>query len=156
MSRASALGAGMLPTPAKTPRKRVAQSDAVKTTARVLFPGRPAKADDAMPPVRKAKKGKRAGLFSLDGMNEDGDDEAGKISIYTDSKERVPEPDIDDGEENPFVTKGKGKAKVNHANDADDGKVDRRRRGRASKELLEEVAEMEAKVKNDEGMIYVL
>lgn len=154
MEGKSTLGAGMLPTPAKTPRKRAVPNNAVNTTARVLFPGRMANAEDAMPP-RKSRN-RRTGLLSLDGLDEDGDDEAGRISIYTDSKERVPDPD--EGAENPFVVKSKGKNRATETNEANGGAmmVQRKKRGRQPKALVEEEAEMERKAQNDEGMVYVL
>lgn len=144
------LGVGMLPTPSKTPRKRAAPAEVIQSTARVLFPGRTAKVEDAMPSTRKSRKGKRVGLFSLDGLDEDGDDEAGKIPIYTDSKERV--PNLDEGEANPFVTRSRGKNKAEEV----EAKVEPQRRSRKRVEVIEEETEMEKKVKNDEGMIYVL
>ncbi|KAF2096971.1 hypothetical protein NA57DRAFT_57582 [Rhizodiscina lignyota] len=141
------LGAGMLPTPAKTPRKRAVPGEIVKSTARVLFADRPANVEDAMPSMRKSKNRKR--MFSLDGQD-DGDDEAGKVAIYTDSKEKVPE--VDDAEDNPFYTKSGSKNKVKGEGEQ---KLQDERRSRRPAEMLEEEAEMEKNVKNDEGMIYV-
>ncbi|KAL4906100.1 hypothetical protein BDW74DRAFT_138483 [Aspergillus multicolor] len=79
---------GMLPTPAKTPRKKPV--DNAGSTARVLFPQ----------PAPKKKK-KQTG-FSLDSFSDDlsqGD----SIQIYTDSRDRIPE--VDESEENPFYQK---------------------------------------------------
>jgi hypothetical protein len=98
----------MLPTPAKTPRKRALQSEAsLNATVRVLFPARSATIEDAVPTPRKMRKTK--GLFSLESSARDEGAPSEKIAIYTDSKERIPTHDEDD--ENPFVTK-KGKAKA--------------------------------------------
>ncbi|KAL4979287.1 hypothetical protein BDW66DRAFT_128095 [Aspergillus desertorum] len=79
---------GMLPTPAKTPRKKPV--DNVGLTARVLFPQ----------PGQKRKK-KQTG-FSLESFSDD-PSQGDSIQIYTDSRDRIPE--IDESEENPFYQK---------------------------------------------------
>lgn len=96
------MGTSMLPTPAKTPRKKRAPAPALASTARVLFSVRPETVEDAMPMARKRGRKKRYVGFSLDSAEED--DSAhpdGNIQIFTDSKERVPE--LDFSEDNPFV-----------------------------------------------------
>lgn len=133
----------MLPTPAKTPRKRDVRSD-LSSTARVLFPNRPATIDDAMPDPRKTRKNRKHAAFTLQSFIE-GDEEADadKIEIYTDSKERI--PTLDEEEDNPFITtKKNGKAKTNGSREPKRRKIDER------------TAEMEKAVRNEEGMIYVL
>lgn len=131
----------MLPTPAKTPRKRALHSeDSLKPTARVLFHSRPATIDEVTP--RKARKFTK-NVFSLNSFEENGESSE-KIEIYTDSKERIPTADEDD-EENPFVikkSKAKGKAKAKAA--------PQRRKKDARTE------EMEEAVDRDEGMVYIL
>lgn len=129
----------MLPTPAKTPRKRALYSeDSAKPTSRVLFPSRPASIDDVTP--RKARKFTK-NVYSLNSFEDDGESSK-KIEIYTDSKERIPTADEDD-DENPFVTKkGKGKAKA---------KVTPQRRKKDAK-----AEKMEDAVNHEEGMIYIL
>ncbi|KAL4945058.1 hypothetical protein BDV06DRAFT_185917 [Aspergillus oleicola] len=84
----SRLTEGMLPTPAKTPRKK--KVDDAGSTARMLFPQ----------PAPKKKK-KQTG-FSLDSFTDEptGGD---SIQIYTDSRDRIPE--VDESEENPFYQK---------------------------------------------------
>lgn len=135
----------MLPTPAKTPRKRAIQSQAtLSSTARVLFLNRPANIDDAMPSPRKSRKNKKHSAFTLQSFAEEAEDEgsSSKIEIYTDSKERVPDPDQD--EDNPFVTSKKnGKARLNGVPELKRRKVDER------------TARMEEAARNEEGMIYV-
>ncbi|CBF76392.1 hypothetical protein AN4960.2 [Aspergillus nidulans FGSC A4] len=79
---------GMLPTPAKTPRKKPV--DNAGSTARVLFPQ----------PGQKKKK-KQTG-FSLDSFSDD-PSQGDSIQIYTDSRDRIPE--VDESEENPFYQK---------------------------------------------------
>ncbi|KAF2268006.1 hypothetical protein CC78DRAFT_530408 [Lojkania enalia] len=132
-------GRGMLPTPAKTPRKRPLQSEEeLRPTARVLFPSRPATVEDAMPTPRKHRKSRRD-VYALESFAEQIDEGAGKIPIYTDSKERVPE--VDNTEENVFLSrKGKGKAKANGKSEPH--KVDSK------------TAKMEEAVNRGEGMIY--
>ena len=137
----------MLPTPAKTPRKRDATKNAtLKSTARILFPGRSATVDEVMPSPRKAKKGKLQD-FSISSFAEEGDDEAsaGGIPIYTDSKERMPSVGVED--DNPFLSKNAGGKKKT-------GGDSRSKRSKAKKSRHE--IEMEDAAKNDEGIIYVL
>jgi hypothetical protein len=130
---------GMLPTPAKTPRKRVLHSESLKSTARLLFAPRPT-IEEATP--RKAKKFSK-NVYSLNSFEEDGD--SSKIEIYTDSKERIPTADEDDDEENPFVIKkGKGKAKSKAK-----AKPTPQRKQDAKAE------EMEEAVNREEGMIFL-
>ncbi|KAF2007083.1 hypothetical protein P154DRAFT_597556 [Amniculicola lignicola CBS 123094] len=130
----------MLPTPAKTPRKRALQTEeSLSSTSRVLFQDRPATISDIVPVPRRGRKS-RKDLFSLDSFGDHMDEDEGGIQIYTDSKERVPE--IDEDDENPFITKkGKGKAKV--AATPKPRKVD------------PETAKMEEAASRNEGMIYL-
>ena len=138
---------GMLPTPAKTPRKRSSPNQAaLKSTARVLFPSRPATIDDAMPSPRKHKQ--PANSFSISALADEGDDEASssKIEIYTDSKERV--PSMDEDENNPFLSRNaSSKKKVIEV-----AQTTRRR----VKPKSEKDKQMEEATQQDEGMIYVL
>lgn len=135
----------MLPTPAKTPRKRALESQAALTsTARVLFPNRPAHIDDAMPSPRKSRKNKKYSAFTLQSFVEEAEEEgnSSKIEIYTDTKERV--PDLNEDEDNPFVTSKKNnKARSNGVSELKRRKADER------------TARMEEAARNEEGMIYV-
>jgi len=137
------LNPSMLPTPAKTPRKKVVQPT-VTSTARVLFPSRPDNVDDVMPtPTKHGRRGKKHGGFSLSFADDDASSD-GKVEIYTDSKDKIPE--IDDGPDNPFYVKpesehsatknGNKRRKVSNLPDHDEG-----------------VQEM---LKRNEGMVYVL
>lgn len=141
---------GMLPTPAKTPRKRVAADQTVlKSTVRVLFPNRPATIDDAMPSPRKHKQPTSAhNSFSISALADEGDDEASssKIEIYTDSKERV--PSMDEDENNPFLSRNAtSKKKVIEVSQTTRRRV---------KPKSEKDKQMEEATQKDEGMIYVL
>ncbi|KAL2854384.1 hypothetical protein BJY01DRAFT_37134 [Aspergillus pseudoustus] len=80
---------GMLPTPAKTPRKKPV--DNVGSTARVLFP-----------PASGQKKKKKQTGFSLDSFTDE-PSQGESIQIYTDSRDRIPE--VDESEANPFYNK---------------------------------------------------
>ncbi|USP74043.1 uncharacterized protein yc1106_01317 [Curvularia clavata] len=129
---------GMLPTPAKTPRKRRVED--MSSTARVLFPtNRPSTIDEAMPTPRKPRKTKD--LYTLESFAKHMDETTEKIPIYTDSKERVPTPGAQT-EENPFLsTRGKGKAKSAPA--------------KQRKTVDKKTAKMEEAVNRDEGMVYI-
>ncbi|KAF2464721.1 uncharacterized protein BDR25DRAFT_94864 [Lindgomyces ingoldianus] len=130
----------MLPTPAKTPRKRALHSkEDLSSATRALFPGRPATVEEAMPTPRKSRKS-RKNVFTLESFAEQMDEETDKIEVYTDSKERVPE--IDHTPDNPFLSKkgkGKGKAKANGTTRTRDANT----------------IEMEEAVAKGEGMIYM-
>jgi hypothetical protein len=127
----------MLPTPAKTPRKR--RIEDVSSTARVLFPtNRPSTIEEAMPTPRKNRKTKN--LYTLESFAEQMDENTPKIPIYTDSKERVPTPGAVD--ENPFLPK-KGKGKVKATPQKSRKTVDRK------------TAKMEEAAERDEGMVYI-
>ncbi|KAF2761327.1 hypothetical protein EJ05DRAFT_497879 [Pseudovirgaria hyperparasitica] len=134
---------GMLPTPAKTPRKRAPQPQAsLKGTARVLFGDRPATIEDAMPTPKKKSRGKNA--LSLGSFEElEGNEDSSSITIYTDSKERFPEEDV--AEDNPFMTRTRtnGTARI------------QTRSEKAKGPKTKEREEMERTVADGEGLIYV-
>lgn len=97
-------GAGMLPTPSKTPVRRPEDGKTtteVASIARNLFPARPETVEEVMPsPKRKGKK--RYTGFTLDSFVAEEDD--APIPIYTDSSERIPE--VDTSMDNPFYGEG--------------------------------------------------
>ncbi|KAL5338691.1 hypothetical protein BJX70DRAFT_365927 [Aspergillus crustosus] len=80
---------GMLPTPAKTPKKQPV--DNLGSTARVLFPA-----------LSGQKKKKKHTGFSLESFTHE-PTQGESIQIYTDSRDRIPE--VDEREENPFYNK---------------------------------------------------
>ncbi|KAH7338533.1 hypothetical protein BKA66DRAFT_435219 [Pyrenochaeta sp. MPI-SDFR-AT-0127] len=132
----STMAPGMLPTPTKTPRKR--RIEDVSSTARVLFPSRPATIDEVVPTPRKARKTKN--LYTLESFAQHIDDESESIQVYTDSKERIPTPGAVD--ENPFITKkGKGKSKATPQT--------------SRKAADSRTAKMNEAVDRDEGMVYI-
>lgn len=145
---AVATSVNMLPTPAKTPRKRPAQpAPALKATARVLFPTHPTSApENISSPKKKVKNGRKYNGFSLDSFtSEDGNEgENGKIAIFTDSKDRVPE--LDESEDNPFYVR---KSNVQ----ATGSRVSRR------KKIVQEIKrdpKVEEALNRDDGLVYVL
>ena len=140
--------ANMLPTPAKTPRKKLVQPAAVKAAARVLFPARPDTVEDAMPTPRKRRNRRHVG-FSLYSSMED-DDDAGsenQIQIYTDSKDKVPELDL--SEDNPFYEK------PGQDVPPEPSKAKSSRKRKAS-HTIEDNPEIEEAFNREEGMVYVL
>lgn len=135
----------MLPTPAKTPRKKDLRRTAeLQSAARVLFPGRLEKVEDAMPNIKK-RRGRRNVGFSLDSSGEDEDAAGNGIPIFTDSKEKVPE--LDTSEENPFIDKPTGPAPP--ASGKGIG-----RRGRSA--AVSTNRHIEDVFNREEGMVYVL
>ncbi|KAL9018271.1 MAG: hypothetical protein Q9185_004437 [Variospora sp. 1 TL-2023] len=133
----------MLPTPAKTPRKKDLRRMAeLQSAGRVLFPSRLEKVEDAMPNVKKRRGGRHVG-FSMDSSVED-EDSANRIQIFTDSKEKVPELDM--SEENPFVDKP---AVVRHPEYCES----KGRRGRVAPVLTN--PHIEDVFNRGEGMVYV-
>ncbi|KAF2133126.1 hypothetical protein P153DRAFT_331556 [Dothidotthia symphoricarpi CBS 119687] len=137
----STMAPGMLPTPAKTPRKRTLQAeDSLGQTARVLFPNRPATIDEVMPTPRKSRKLMK-NFSTLESFAQDQDKSSEKIEIFTDSKERVPIKD--DSEENPFVVKkSKRKAKAKTT-------------PQKSRRLDQRTQKMNDAVDRDAGMVYI-
>ena len=142
-------GTSMLPTPAKTPRKKRAPAPALASTARVLFPVRPETVEDAMPMARRRGRKKRYVGFSLDSAEED--DSAhpdGDIQIFTDSKERVPELDL--SEDNPFV---------DNPFRPDSSRVQSKPKGNSKEKanyLINNNSEETEAFQRGEGMLYVL
>lgn len=137
----------MFPTPSKTPRKRdQLQQAATNSAARVLFPTQAPDFDNPMPTPRKAHKEKGNLALALESFSEEKVDD-GQIQIYTDSRDREPEPAEDD-EDNPFVVK-----KTNRASGAPASAISTRRSTRGKHGMTEQVDDA---VSHDKGMVYVL
>lgn len=131
----AAITEGMLPTPAKTPKKK-AVGDA-GSTARSLFP---------YSSTGRGKKSKKPTAFSLESFENDPGQNQSNIEIYTDSRDRIPE--LDESEENPFYSKpsgpsasGRTSARTSRARKAEDSKRD---------------DEIDKALHRDDGMFYVL
>ena len=143
------LGAGMLPTPAKTPRKKPVQPTAVNAAARVLFPARPDTVEDAMPTPRKRRNRRNVGFSLYSSMEDEGDpNPEDKIQVYTDSKDKVPE--LDPSQDNPFYEQPGQDA---HAPEPMNNNVSKKRKAGHSVEGKKEIEEA---FKREEGMVYVL
>ena len=140
------IGASMLPTPAKTPRKKQVQPAA--GLSRVLFPVRPDTVDEAMPTPRKNKRTKRHVGFSLDSSMEDDAGSDGGIKIYTDSKDTVPE--LDQSEDNPFIDHPPKRELPKELRKAKAGKKAKAQPKTIDKQQIEEA------FNHEEGMVYVL
>ena len=143
------VAANMLPTPAKTPRKKPPQPAAVQAAARVLFPSRPDTDEEPMPNPRKRRTKRHVG-FSLYSSTED-DGEAGsgnQIEIYTDSKDKVPE--LDPSEDNPFYDR--------NAQDIDfaEPRKTKNSKKRKAEHSIDAGADIEEAFNRKEGMVYVL
>ena len=143
------LGANMLPTPVKTPRKKLMHpAPAVSNAARVLFPVRPDTVEDAMPTPRKRGRQRHVG-FSLDSsMEDDGANSDGGIQIFTDSKEKIPELDL--SEANPFIDRPE--------QEVGPGEPWKNRGGKKRKatSITGSNPDIEEAFNHEEGMVYVL
>jgi len=137
----------MLPTPAKTPRKKQVQPAAVNAAARVLFPVH--SVEDAMPTPRKRRNKRHVG-FSLYSSQEDEEDASSesKIQIYTDSKDKVPE--LDPTEDNPFYEQSEEHAPPPEPSK---GRTSKKRKAATTAEDRKEIKDV---FDRDEGMVYVL
>ncbi|KAL8673888.1 MAG: hypothetical protein Q9168_001708 [Polycauliona sp. 1 TL-2023] len=134
---------GMLPTPAKTPRKQdLRKATELQSAARVLFPTRLDTVEDAMP-TKKGRRARKSLGFSMDSSGED-QDSTSAIKIFTDSKDKVPELDV--GEDNPFIEKPKTTIAPEPT------KISGRRN---RKSQVKTNPDIEEAFKHEEGMVYV-
>ncbi|KAI1906681.1 hypothetical protein LOZ61_006547 [Ophidiomyces ophidiicola] len=133
--------AGMLPTPAKTPRKKqIANPEPV---ARTLFAKSPHNMDS-----QNRSKGKKYSGFSLESFHGDPQPtSSSSIEIYTDIRDRI--PSVNPAEDNPFIT---GTQFDTPKGDNCDGQSKRRRLSKDKEKRDPAVDEM---VKRDDGILYV-
>jgi len=135
---------GMLPTPAKTPKKRPSETaPGIASVARNLFPIRAETVEEVMPSPKK-KSRKRYTGFTLDSFTAD-DEETAPIQIYTDSHDRVPEVDL--SSDNPFY----GEASATEPEPMK--RMSKRRKITVAGEGDQTVEEAE---KREDGLVYVL
>ena len=135
----------MLPTPIKTPKKKPMPK--VNGAARALFLDQPILGEDVAPP-RRARKQRRYNGFSLESFSADETIQRGRIQIFTDSRDQVPEPVAAEG--NPFV-----EAQI----DDEDPSVKRVPGGSKRRKITGEKKkdpQVEDAIDRDEGMVYVL
>ena len=137
----------LLPTPASLPRKKEVPQREVQAAARVLFPSQPDRINDAMPTPRKNRKSKKSVGFSLySSMEEDEDDASTNVQVYTDSRDKIPELNIQ--EDNPFLD-----------NDRRGTRTQGHGRGGRRRKPVREVQtnpHIEKAFNHDKGMVYVL
>lgn len=131
---------GMLPTPAKTPKKKAVAD--MGPTARTLFP-----------PSSRPKKSRKHTGFSLDSFNDDPAQNQTQIQIYTDSRDRIPE--VDQSEENLFYKPKETKTAPTPANPPP--VPSKRSKAVESKQVkeLKRDKEVDDAVKREDGMFYV-
>ncbi|GIC86943.1 uncharacterized protein Aud_003321 [Aspergillus udagawae] len=128
---------GMLPTPAKTPRKKAV--GAVGDTARTLFPAAQSSASS------RSKKTKKDTAYSLDSFIDNATRGSSQIQIYTDSRDRIPE--IDESEGNPFYKTHNHQESTSH--------VTARAFRRSRREEMKRDQEVDEAIKRKDGMVYV-
>ncbi|OAX82714.1 hypothetical protein ACJ72_02933 [Emergomyces africanus] len=128
------LTANMLPTPAKTPKKKAVPDGGA--VARTLFRSNTQYRDPEMP-TPKRQRGKQFKGFSLESFNAEIENEGNDdIMIFTDSRDRVPE--VHETADNPFISR------PNESSDEVGG----------SREVHRDEKVREA-IHRDDGMLYV-
>ncbi|KAK4942060.1 hypothetical protein LTR10_018096 [Elasticomyces elasticus] len=143
-SSSTMISDGMLPTPVKTPKKK--EVSKVNGTARALFQD-PAQITAEPPSSRKGRKNKRYNGFSLESFSAGDNQTGGNIQIFTDSRDRVPQPDR--SKANPFVESTMDETASSSQKVA---KTAKRRKVSVEKKIDPQVEEA---IANDEGMVYV-
>ena len=134
---------GMLPTPAKTPRKKIVTD--VKPAARALFQDEPLLGEDSSY-TKRGRKNRRFNGFSLESFAVDDDNSRGKVQIFTDSRDKVPEAATKG--DNPFLQEKAAQPSSKKAR----GSTKRRKiSGEARKD-----PQVQQAIEDDEGMVYVL
>ncbi|GBF60725.1 hypothetical protein TMEN_3180 [Trichophyton mentagrophytes] len=135
---------GMLPTPAKTPRKK--QIEDLGPTARTLFSSSSKSAQD--PAAMMPKRSKKYSGFSLESFEADPQQASQEpIAIFTDSRDRIPQ--VNNSPDNPFRSKpadGEPSSKLS----ADAGK--RRKLDESSRKRDKNV---DKAIRRDDGLLYV-
>ncbi|KIW65481.1 hypothetical protein PV04_07738 [Phialophora macrospora] len=143
-SSSTIISDGMLPTPVKTPKKKMVAK--ANNAARALFQEN----SDVLglePTPRRNRKNKRYNGFSLESFSAE-DESRGQIQIFTDSRDTVPQ--VDHGRSNPFVDhemSGEASSSQTVA-----GTSKRRKVSGEKKKVDPQVA---AAIQEDEGMVYV-
>ncbi|EAW09604.1 uncharacterized protein ACLA_038140 [Aspergillus clavatus NRRL 1] len=121
---------GMLPTPAKTPRKKAIGD--VAGTARTLFP------------TTRPKKTKKHTGYSLDSFIDHAAQQSSQIEIYTDSRDRIPE--VDESEGNPFYKNSEPEVP---------SQMTARASRRSKREEMKRDQEVDEAINREDGMFYV-
>ncbi len=148
-SSTTTISEGMLPTPVKTPKKKMVAT--ANAAARALFqdPSQPGTSlVNFEPSPRKGRKNKRFNGFSLESFTAEDEGARGQIQIFTDSRDRVPQ--VDKNKANPFVEhnmNGESSSTLKVARTAT------RRKVSSEKKVDPQVDEA---IRNDEARVYVL
>lgn len=136
---------GMLPTPVKTPRKKIIPG--VNAAARALFQDQPVLGEEVVSTSRRGRKGKRHNGFTLESFSAEDEGASDNIQIFTDSRDNVPQVDVT--EDNPFVDHAAGKGGSSSKKVA--GTSKRRKVGGERKPD----PEVEEAIKQGDGMVFV-
>ncbi|KAL9618282.1 MAG: hypothetical protein Q9160_006993 [Pyrenula sp. 1 TL-2023] len=136
----------MLPTPVKTPKKKKMVPN-VHAPARTLFDNQPTIGEEVEIPPKRGRKGRKYNGFSLDSFTAEDDGNQSQIQIFTDSKERVPELDLN--EDNPFVDHTSCER---DSSSKKSGVSSKRRKISAERKKDKDV---EDAIRKEEGMVYV-
>jgi hypothetical protein len=133
-----------IPTPVKTPKKK--NMAKVDVAAKALFQDAIGESEMMAPSPRKARKTKRYNGFSLESFK--AEDDSGGVQIYTDSRDKVPEPDT--GGVNPFAEE-KADKEGSRVIKAATGPKRRKLSGGRPVD-----PQVKAAIDRDDGMVYVL
>lgn len=137
---------GMLPTPAKTPRKK--QIEDLGPTARTLFSSSSKPAQD--PAAMMPKRSKKYSGFSLESFETDPQQARQEpIAIFTDSRDRIPQ--VNNSPDNPFRSKPADGEPSSSKLSADAGKG--RKLDESSRKRDKNV---DKAIRRDDGLLYVL
>ncbi|RMD44696.1 hypothetical protein DV735_g271, partial [Chaetothyriales sp. CBS 134920] len=167
-STTTVISEGMLPTPVKTPSKKL-KAAAVHTAAAAAVAGRALFQDQlgdaaerqrpitvAAPSPRRTRKSKRYNGFSLESFAAaaDADDEGDRagIQIFTDNRDKVPEPDTD--KSNPFIDHPEAETAATTGVRARKAAASGSSRTRTRKERRLD-PQVEDAIRNDDGMVCV-
>ncbi|KAK2750991.1 hypothetical protein FQN57_000066 [Myotisia sp. PD_48] len=144
----TAITRGMLPTPAKTPRKKVILD--AGSAARTLFSSKSNNNDlEANPFMRTKSTRKKFSGFSLDSFECDPQDTPQEpITIFTDSMDRIPQ--INTSMDNPFNTRSR-----ESESPAPKSSVDGSKRRKLEKGTQKRDKEVERAIRRDDGLLYV-
>ena len=142
----STMSEGMLPTPVKTPRKKSVPD--AHAAARALFQDQPIIGEEIAATTRRGRKQRRYNGFSLESFSAEDDEARGQMTIFTDSRDNVPQ--LDPKEDNPFV-----KPPVTEGGPSTKKLMGTIKRRKITGELRKD-QQVEEAIKNDEGMVYVL
>ena len=147
LNNTTVMGAGMLPTPVKTPRKKSVKD--LNSKARALFQDRvDSLTETLMPTPQKSRQSRRNNGFTLQGLSPEAANGQAGVEIYTDSRDRVPELDM--SHENPFVDHA---APTVNSPSSHFASNPQKRKLRSSRKVDQQVQDA---LTNEEGMVYVL